>query len=1048
MAMGLGETRRIEREWTLTIGVCLTALTVFAGCSGAEKGGGLLDSLLTSLGVPLDSGGNIPGTSNNINYKETDTPATLPVDFGTSGPQAILNLASLNQVDRYKSLEIVFSEPMKTDTVNADFVLKEQNGTALPGPAGKKGGTFYWKSGGRLIFDPFRELKANTIYTLTLTSAPQGLEGGNLNPYTVSFTTEADYFIGMTLNGTAIGPGNTQKDLTFADASPGSIAMNLNASFTNPINPNQIQSVKLTHMGSTAEQILCSGTCDMTVPLAATLNLNSFSGAKAGLKPYQGGNAYEFQIQTVDGKTFRRSFGFNYGKVNTTPYALITNASAAIFDEAQTLKLFANILERFAHADFKINTKTFNDFSGNPKTTDITPLRDPDGNGNFSDRRCIDYWSISANDFPISINYIKTYGDMIGQYGNGYCGVAGNTGAFNIVASFLGNLPMWLDVYINNIVVPPLAPDNTTNITDSIYVQADGVLGIDLNGKRSVIDLTTTGYSHDCTGLACLLGNDDTYAFSTTATLNPNSPYTSRLARAKAISTFDSSGNISVAIKTPFTPNDAITGNFYVSPWWQNLNVAGVNLLAATDTLGSWLSPITESVANNAVPQATPYITQGMLKDIVERVSVAAMNAVLVSLNNPGLDITLPDYLPAPLNNFPLSLKLMAQNDAVVKSDGTNKGILTSASVSLVAKNPLANSDPKYHGHLLSSGFVSTRPIAAGTAMTKTYPFSKSNTNPGLLLSLNADTVTQAAYSLWQNGALNLTINKQFINQIKAYAGSDPLFELTQELVKVGTLLNILAPGRSTLIGLRPTDPTQLVPNVNSTDDVDIDVYAIHAPNGEFKFGGTNTLPVLVVNFTDLELRIYGRRPPGTDVSNTSTAVPCSSSVADSSPLSCRYLLNTVRVSIKGDGSFNFIPFVNPDPVNKPQYNNLNALSLIIRKDAASMSYTLDILEGTQFNPFGLDPKGIFQIVDPLIRSLIIPLVNNVLRQVPLPNSLSLDAITNSGSGAKCNLQSTTDKLKLITIPIPNTEPYPYLFGGLQFQGSFAGSPGGTINCP
>lgn len=1046
MVTGLGERDRIFIKRTVVI-TCLAVPLLLFGCKDSEKGGGMLDSFLSSIGIPIDDGGSIPGTSNTINYTETDTPATLPVDFGSAGPQVLLNLASLTQVDRYKSLEIVFSEPMVASTVKADFVFTEDNGTLLPGPPTEKGGTFYWKSGGRLVYDPYRELKANTTYKLTLTSASKGLEGGNLQPYTVSFTTEPDYYITMSLNGTGVGPANSQKDLTYLDATPGTISMNLNASFSNPSNPNQIQSIKLKHMGSTAEHVICAASpCDMTAPLASSLNLNTFSGAKAGLKPYQGGNAYEFQISTADGKTFRRSFGFNYGKVNSSPYALISNASAAVFDEAQTLKLFSNILQRFAHADFKITNKTFNDFSGSPKVTDVTPLRDPDGNGNFSDRRCIDFWSITANDFPITVNYVKTYGDMAGQFGNGYCGVAGNTGAFNITASFLGNLPMWLDVYINNVVVPPLAPDNTTNITDLIYVQSDGVMGVDLNGKRSVIDITTIGYSHDCTGLACLLGNDDTYGFSTTATLNPNSPYTSRLARAKANASFDSSGKIAVAIKTPYTPTDGINGNFYVSEWTNNLNVAGVNLLAATDTLGSWLSPITESVANNAVPQATPYITQSMLRDIVERVSVEAMNAVLVSLNNPGLDVTLPDYLPAPLNNFPLSLRLMAQNDAIVKSDGTNKGILTSASVSLVAKAPLANTDPNYHGHQLATGFVSTRPIPTGTAMAKTYPFSRSNANPGLLLTLNADTVTQAAYSLWQNGALNLRINKQFINQIKQYAGSDPLFELTQELVKVGTLLNILSPGRP-LVGLKPSDPTKFVPNVSATDDVDIDVYAIHAPNGEFKFGGASALPTLVVNFTDLELRIYGRRLPGTDVGSGSS-VPCSAAAADTAANSCRYLLNTVRVSLKGDGSFNFIPFVNPDPTGKPQYNNLNALSLVIRKDEASMSYTMDILEGPTFNPFGLDPKGIFQVVDPLIRSLIVPLVNNVLRQVPLPSSLTLDAITNSSSGNKCNLQSTTDKLRLVTIPIPNSEAYPYLFGGLQFQGAFASNPGNAISCP
>ncbi|TGK00112.1 Ig-like protein [Leptospira langatensis] len=1024
------------------------------GCGGT-KGGSLTDSIFASLGIAVGGGGTMPTSGSIAPYQDTDQPAVLPVDFGTAGPQALLNLASLTQVDRYKSLEIVFSEPMTQSTVNSDFVLQEQTGpstfASLPGPASQKGGVFYWKSGGRLVFDPYRELKPNTTYQLTLTGASQALEGGNLQPYTVQFTTEPDYLVSASLNGTAIGPANGTKDLTYSDATPGTIAMNLTASFANPVSgANQIQSIKLKHLNSTQEYVICAASpCDMTAPLASSLNLNSFSGTTAGLKPYQGGNAYWFEIKTANGKVFTRSFGFNYGKVNTNPYGLVTSAAAAVFDQAQTLNLFAKILEKFVHADYKINSKTFNDYAGTPTTSSVTPLNDPNGDGNTSDRRCIDFWSITANDFPITVNYIQSYGDMTGQYGNGYCGAAGNPGAFSIVASFAGDLPMYLDTYLTSVSVPSLAPDSTSNITDSIYVQADGVLGIDLNGKRAVVGLVPVGYSHDCTGLACLLGNGDTYAFSTTATLNNSAPYTSRLARAKSTATFDSSGNIAININTPYTPSDSITGNFYVSEWTNNLTVAGVTLLAATDTLGSWLSPITESVANNAVPQATPYITQSMLRDFIQRISVAAMNAVLVSLNNPGLDITLPDYLPAPLSSFPLSLRLMAQNDAVVKSDGTNKGILTSASVSLVAKTPLASSDPNYHGHQLATGFVSTKPAAAATP-PKSYAFANSNANPGLLLTLNADTVTQAAYSLWQNGALNLRINKAFINTIEAYAGSDPLFQLTQQLVQVGTLLNILAPGRSTLVGLNPSDPTKLVTNVSSTDEVDIDVYAIHAPNGEFKFvGSAAQLPTLVVNFTDLELRIYGRRPNGTQIGYpVLSSLTCSSAAADSAANSCRYLLNTVRVSIKGDGSFNFIPFVNPDPTNKPQYNNLNALSLVIKKDEASMSYTLDILEGSQYNPFGLDPNGIFQVVDPLIRSLIIPLVNNVLRQVPLPQNLPLAAITHPTNGTPCVLSSTTDKLKLITIPVPTSQPYPYLFGGLQFQGAAASNPGSAISCP
>ncbi|TGL64594.1 Ig-like domain-containing protein [Leptospira sarikeiensis] len=1009
---------------------------------GGEKQGSLSDAIFSTLGIATDSGGSLPPSASLTPYKDTDEPAVLPVDFGTAGPQALLNLSATDQVDRYKSLEIVFSEPMQQSTVNGDFVLTEKTGTLLPGPASQKGGSFYWKSGGRLIFDPYKELKPNTTYKLTLTGASKGLEGGDLQAYAIEFTTEPDYLISATLNGTSVGPANSSKDLTYVDAAPGTIAMNLNASFTSPVTgTNSIQTIKLKHLSSTAEHVICAAPpCDMTAALASSLNLNSFSGGKATLKPFQGGNSYIFEITTANGKVFRRSFGFNYGKVNTTPYALITNGAAAIVDETQALKLFGQILERFTKNDYKITGKSFSDFSNNPKSTAKRTSY------------CIDYHS--------EISFIRSFGDSTDpDNGDGYCGGAGvNPGAFVGNGCFLGCSDFDMDVYITGVNIPAMTGTDPT-ITAGLTVPANNNLKVSINGRKAIINLAIIARNRSSIGLG-LVGSGSKFYFTTIAEVNLNETTSPRAAVANTNTLVDSNGEFNIAIKTPLTaaalPTNVATDNFYTKEWSDHLRVknnAGtldsVDYVDSTSWAADLLSSVTASIANDMVPALKPAITQSMLKDVIQKVAPNALNAVVTSLANPGLDVVLPDYLPTPLQSFPLSLKLKFQTDVVPTVSGANKGLVGSASVALVAKTPLGTSDPNYHGHQLATGFVSTRPVPTADALTKTFPFSKSSTNPGLLLTLTADTVTQAAYSLWQNGALNLRINKPFIDSITAYAGTDPLFQLTQELVKVGTLLNILAPGRSTLVGLNPSDSSKLVQNVNSNDDVDIDVYAIHAPNGEFKFGGANSIPALTVNFTDLELRIYGRRPNGTQIGYpTLSSITCSSAAADNAANSCRYLLNTVRVSLKGDGSFNFIPFVNPDPVNKPQYNNLNAMSLVIKKDENSMAYTLDILEGGSVNPFGLDPKGIFQVVDPLIRSLIIPLVNNVLRQVPLPKSLNVSAITNYSSGAVCNLQSTTDKLKLITIPIPNTEPYPYLFGGLQFQGAAATNPGSVVQCP
>ncbi|EQA45362.1 Ig-like protein [Leptospira broomii serovar Hurstbridge str. 5399] len=1003
--------------------------TLTISCSDSKKGsGGMFASLLSSFGIVTDQGGSLPqGVSGSV-YSPLDTPASLPANFGANGPSAILFVSSFQGVNRYKSLEIRFSKSMSQAAVQSDFSLVDSLNNPLPGPG--KGGVFHWASGTRLIFDPYRELAPNMTYTFTLTVNSLTSSGLALIPYQVQFTTEPDYFINTAAtigaySNVALGWGNTSgKDITF----PTNAHLYVTSNFANPISgANPIQSITLNHMGSTDQYTICTGTCSMSSPVASNLDLiaDARLSSTPGLYAFIGGNSYYYQITTATGEIFNRYFSFNYGPINPNPYGLLTGVSTTVMDQAQSMALFGQILQKFAHADFKVANQSFNDFASTPSTNSTATLSS----------RCINY-------YLGSITYIRNYGDNSGQYGDGYCGGDPNGGAFNVVASVLGlgNLPMYLDVFIPGISIPPTAPDGTTNITDSFYVLGNGSIGIDIYGEYSVIDLAVIGLTHDCTVLACLIGNGQDFYFTTNSTVNGSGPYTPRLARAKATTWFDSSGNINVQINRytssnkspngvyPLDPNDPITGNFYVSPWWQNLNTASMSLQASTSGLGSFLGPITNMIATNAVPQVTPAITQSLLLDIVERVSVNALNAVLQSLNNPGLELDLPNYLPAPLANFPLVLSLQVSSDAAVQQSGSNKGIVASANIALVAKpsSRLLSSNPNYHGQYAATGFVSTAPTGAAgvTAIqnAKTYLFSQSNATPGLLLGLSADTVTQAAYSLWQNGAFNLALNAAFINQIQTYAGNGALFQLTKTLLQASAIINILAPGFPSLTGLNPSNSSQTI-TVNGNDGVEIDLWAIHAPNGSLKqVPSGSAIPQLEVNFTDLELRIYG--------------VPASGP---------KYLINTARASFKALGTIKFTPFIQPSGITG--YSNLNALSLII--DPSTMSYTLDILEGTQYNPFGIDPQGVLTVVSPLIPSLIIPLVNNILGQIPLPSKASLATLTNPSNATQvCNLNTTTDKIKLLTQPIPSTQTYPFLFAGLQFQGAYAANPGNTISCP
>ena len=49
--------------------------------------------------------------------------------------------------------------------------------------------------------------------------------------------------------------------------------------------------------------------------------------------------------------------------------------------------------------------------------------------------------------------------------------------------------------------------------------------------------------------------------------------------------------------------------------------------------------------------------------------------------------------------------------------------------------------------------------------------------------------------------------------------------------------------------------------------------------------------------------------------------------------------------------------------------------------------------EGNNVNPYGLDPEAIRSVVDPLVKSLVVPLVNNILKEIPLPAKLDFPAL-------------------------------------------------------
>ncbi|XDD51232.1 Ig-like domain-containing protein [Leptospira sp. WS92.C1] len=990
-----------QKQYTIFAGILILLVWVGAGCSSdkkAESGGSPLNGIFSLFETTTE-----PSVSTNVvpPYTETDTPVSLPGDFGQESPEAILYIASTSDVDRYKSIEIRFSHPMNKSSVEADLSLTPAVGV-LPGPG--KGGSFYWASSSRLVFDPYREFKTNEQYTLSLTNASKTIEGQDLTNYSQNFTTEPSYLMTSKINtATTLGGVN---DITFNKATTPTLT--LTSTFTNPLTgPNSIQSITLKHMGdqNTSGVSICAAPpCAMNTTLTTNLTAST-------IPPFIGGNVYYYEIVVASGKTFKRFATFNYGNVNTAPANMIANGGSIILDQAQAMPFLSKVLERFTAGNFKVSNQTFNQFADTPKT------------GTRRSSHCIDYNGIDG--FPMP-QYIRNYGDSASGFGDGYCGAAGdNPGGF----TERGCAEVWpltdctdfdIDVYITgiNVYTNVAGFPSLKNIGVNMVANTTGELGFDFKGKVLAVDMVMVARSRG--SLFLVIGSGNRFIFSTTAYLNYNdSPPSDRSTTGKASLTIDTNGDASLNIFTPIT---TLT-NFNTTAWSSNLTIKdrtgrvnSVLLEATTSGIADWLSGTTEDAANGMVPTLTPLITRSMLRNFIEDVAPSVLNSIIGSLKNPGVDIRLPSYLPTPLANFPLNVKIKLSSDSEVRVTGSNKGLVGSIDLGISAANPIAS--PR--AHQIMNGFVVTKPTGA---MSNLYQFSRSNANPGLLLSMSVDTITQAAYHLWKNRALDISIDQNFIDQIEQYAGSDPLFQLTESLIKVAPIINILAPGRESLVGIDPVTGA-LVPAINGTDDIVIQVDPIHAPTGILKPVVGTAKPKLEVNFTDIQLSIKGKRP------NNST-----------------YLISTARASLKGIADFDFVTFSNP--TSNPAYANLNALKIVI-SNGSTLSYTLNILEGTNANPFGLDPKGILSVVDPLVPSLIVPLVNNVLKEIPLPASIALPALTHPTTGNECGIIAKTTHSNLYTLPIVDTEAYPYVFGGLKFNpsGPAAIDPGTLVTCP
>jgi hypothetical protein len=880
---------------------------------------------------------------------------SLPVDFGIS-VTAALDAPNLSYVDRFKPIGILFSTMMDRISVQNNFTLKDSNNQRVDG-------TFYW-SGSKLYFKPYRPLNPKETYTVTINQNAKNFDGINLeNNFIQSFTTEPDFLMNHTLR---LG------SLTY-NASP-SIASNGVIIDTNAYSGNvviestltgadDVTRVRLFRLGLGEDKAYT--VCDSNSPCnnfttttgKYTIDLTSLS---TYLQPVDGANIYYYYIETSSGRTYVRPFAFQRGKPSNNPNELQPNGGWLALENNSTKGMYQikRLFERFIKSDgshtgdnFTINGKRFNDFINEAKS--YPPTYGPINNPSLGCQLDYAAWQNSTN----RINYLTNFGP--------YCNMS-----FQVCV--LGCGTGYADNYVGYLIIPPFAGSGqniSTNINVDMLPDATK-LRINLYGKK--LNGMLRSYVRDG-GIWANLANG--YVIEDRFFMDQS---TQKLAYANTSLTINANGDMVIKIQggPTWAINDA---NFNVKPWSDVIVTSCDGCWSIID--GSWLDWLLSIFIPNVINQLTPKIVQGTIKDTIERISANIMNAVLSKTRvdgiNDGINICLPGYLPDPLKTICLTTGAkMKQSSTHIGFDvGGTKGIRSFLEANMTVTNSNASwpRPPALVGPG-NKGFIKFIPSTFTPDPNLVNLFNQGY--QGALVVLNADVVNQAAFGLWKEGAFNFRVDKPTLEAINNVAGQSNLTALADKLLKADAILTVVAPGQSSFV-VRDQSNNEII--IEKNDPVKIETVLLYPPdlNPLYYWKSTGRPKEQVMNrasFTGFKMKLIG----GKDSNN------------DGVPDYSFYTLATVVVNLTTKATIEFVPYSNPNNyVPACSDGHCRALSINVSTQDEDMRYTIEVLDDPTNNPLGLDPRAVYSVFNPLIKSFVAPLVANVLKEIPFDADMS-----------------------------------------------------------
>ncbi|MCX7809547.1 MAG: Ig-like domain-containing protein [Leptospiraceae bacterium] len=900
---------------------------------------------------------------------------TLPVDFGIS-VSAAMDAPNLSYVDRYKPIGILFSTMMDRSSVQNHFELKDASNQTIDG-------TFYW-SGSKLYFKPYHPLDPKTTYTVRITQDAKNFDGINLeNDFIQSFTTEPAFLMTHTLK-----LGSLTYDVSPSTANNG-VIIDTNAYNGSVIvestltGADHVTRMRLFRLGLGEDKAYT--VCDSNSPCNNnTVDTGKFTlyltSLNPELQPIDGANIYYYYIETTSGRTYVRPFAFQRGKPSSDPNELQPNGGWLALENNSTKGMYQikRLFERFIKSDgshtgdnFTIDGKTFNDYLNNPKAW-----------GPINNSGCLvpEDSAYSGWTTTYGINYVTNFGP--------YCNMK--------VDTVLGNGKT--DIYVSSLIIPPLV-NNNTNINVEMLPDSSK-LKIILKGKK--LNGVMRSYIRNMGGLASIANG---FIYDIPFYMNES---TQKDASANTNLTINNNGDMVITIQGG--PNWPINDtNFNVQQWVNAIQTGSLQLVKGDSGIfHGIINVLVTAVTNTVVPDLKPLIVQGTIKDTIEKVSANIMNAVLSKTRvdgvNDGINICLPGYLPDPLKTICLTTgaKMKPSSSHIGWEVAGLKGIRSflEANMTVVNSNTSWPRPPALVGPG-NKGFIKFIPsFTPDNNLVNLF----NQGYQGALVVLNADVVNQAAYGLWKEGAFNFKVDKPTLESINNVAGSSNLTALADKLLKADAILTVIAPGQSNFV-VRDQSNNEI--NIEKNDPVKIETVLLYPPdlNPLYYWKSTGNPKEQVQNrasFTGFRMKLIG----GKDSNN------------DGVPDYNFYTLATVVVNLTTKATIEFIPYSNPNNyIPACNDGHCRALSINVSTADEDMRYTIEVLEDPVNNPLGLDPRAVYDVFNPLIKSFVAPLVANVLKEIPFDADMSACGI----------------KIEEVTVE-PISTSYTYPFGLLNVR--------------